>query len=72
MGFILFYLMKNLAKLLILIFFLVGCTRQEIPPKEAPLVPSPPQEEEIPLVPSLPQEEAQGLKLELKLDKPAY
>ena len=52
--------MINVVKLLILIFFLVGCTRGEIPPKE------------VPLVLSSPQEEGEGLKLELKLNKPAY
>ncbi len=52
--------MTPVAKLLIFIFLLVGCTRQEIPPKEVPIVPNPP------------QEEAEGLKIELKLDKPSY
>jgi hypothetical protein len=58
--------MTNLTRLLIIIFiFLFGCARQEIPRKEVSIVPNskPPQEE---------TKEEEGLKLELKLNKPAY
>ena len=60
MGFIHCSSVTNVAKLLIVIFFLVGCTRQEIlPTKEVPQMPS-----------SL--EQTEGLKVELNLNKPSY
>lgn len=51
--------MANVAKLLMFMFFLFGCTRQETPPKEIPMT-------------NPAQEGAEGLKIELKLNKTSY
>ena len=60
MGFIHCSSVTNVAKFLIVTFFLVGCTRQEIlPAKEVLQMPSS-------------FEQTEGIKVELKLNKPSY